>query len=112
MIITIKLINVIFNGGVLICFTLIQSVSCSDVSTQNLIYLSADQALADAAYFIKGMNTEHRLAEGTKWVVFGGSYAANLAAWMRDKYSHLVYAAVADSGPILAKVNFYGKFYY
>lgn len=81
----------------------------SDLSLPNMRYLSADQALADTAFFIVGMNSQYKLPENTKWIVIGKSYSANLAAWLRDKFSHLVYASVSYSGPVLAKLNFYGK---
>lgn len=71
--------------------------------------MSSGQALEDAAYFVKSMNKVHKLPQGTKWIVFGGSYAGNLAAWMRDKYPALVHGAVSASGPVLAKVDFYGE---
>lgn len=71
-------------------------------------YLSSEQALADAAHFIEAMSTKRQLPEGTKWIVFGGSYAGNLVTWLRDKYPDVVYGAVASSAPLLAKLNFPG----
>lgn len=79
----------------------------SDTSTENLVYLSSEQALADAAYFIRGM-TKKYLNSDTKWIAFGGSYAGSLAAWLRLKYPYLVYGAISSSGPLLAKIDFYG----
>ncbi|XP_049810851.1 putative serine protease K12H4.7 [Schistocerca nitens] len=81
-----------------------------DLSVKNLVFLSSEQALADIAYFIEGMNKKHNLTLGTKWVVFGGSYPGSLAAWARAKYPHLVHAAVSASGPLLAKSDF-GEYY-
>lgn len=81
----------------------------SDLSVENLKYLSSEQALADIAYFITAMNTKHNLPAGTKWIAFGGSYPGNLAAWVRSKYPHLVHASMSASGPVLAKVDFIGK---
>lgn len=81
----------------------------SDLSVENLKYLSSEQALADIAYFITAMNTKHNLPAGTKWIAFGGSYPGNLAAWVRSKYPHLVHASMSASGPVLAKVDFFGK---
>lgn len=73
-------------------------------------FLSSEQALADLAYFIMQVNESYGfLDEDTKWVAFGGSYAGNLAAWLRYKYPHLVYAAVASSAPIKAQLDFQGK---
>jgi hypothetical protein len=41
-----------------------------------------------------------------KWVTFGGSYAGTLSAWIRFKHPELVYASVASSAPLLAKLDF------
>ena len=78
------------------------------MSVANLKYLSSAQALADLANFIESMIKEYGLTSSNKWIVFGGSYSGALAAWFRLKYPHLVYGAVASSGPVLAQVNFQG----
>ncbi|XP_014248181.2 putative serine protease K12H4.7 [Cimex lectularius] len=77
-----------------------------DMSTRNLRYLSSEQALADLANFIKGMNKKFGLTASNKWIAFGGSYPGSLAAWLRYKYPHLVHAAISTSGPLLAKADF------
>lgn len=77
---------------------------------KNLMYLSSQQALADLAYFIQLMNINYKLPAGTKWIAFGGSYAGSLAAWLRYKYPHLVHGAVSASGPLLAEIDFQGKY--
>ncbi|CAO3641378.1 unnamed protein product [Cunninghamella blakesleeana] len=43
----------------------------------------------------------------TKWILRGGSYSGNLAAWMRLKYPDLVDVAVASSSPVQAQFDFY-----
>uniref|UniRef100_A0A224XNZ5 Putative serine protease n=1 Tax=Panstrongylus lignarius TaxID=156445 RepID=A0A224XNZ5_9HEMI len=77
-----------------------------DMSVDNLRYLSSEQALADLAYFIKGMNKKYNLNENNKWIAFGGSYPGSLAAWLRYKYPHLIHAAISTSGPLLAIADF------
>ncbi|KAM9801291.1 thymus-specific serine protease [Neosynchiropus ocellatus] len=77
----------------------------SDLSTENLQFLSSRQALADLARFRSAM-AEARGLTNNKWVAFGGSYPGSLAAWFRLKYPHLVHASVASSAPINAQVNF------
>ncbi|CAG9821606.1 unnamed protein product [Phaedon cochleariae] len=77
-----------------------------DLSTGNLEFLNSHQALADLAFFIEAMNVKHELSPDIKWIVFGGSYPGSLAAWLRQKYPHLVHGAVSTSGPLLAKLNF------
>jgi len=79
-----------------------------DLSTDNLVYLSSEQALADVAKFI--INVHKEFKETSKVITFGGSYAGSLSAWMRLKYPEIVYAAVSSSAPLLAKVDFNGKY--
>ena len=83
-----------------------------DMSTPNLKYLSSAQALEDLAYFIDAQIRKYKLSASNKWIVFGGSYPGNLAAWFRLKYPHLAYGAVASSAPVLAQVNFKGFAFY
>ncbi|XP_015607074.1 putative serine protease K12H4.7 [Cephus cinctus] len=78
----------------------------SDLSIKNMVYLSSEQALADLAYFIEGMNRLYQIPAGTKWIAFGGSYPGSLAAWLRAKYPHLVHGAMSASGPLLAQIDF------
>lgn len=71
-----------------------------------LKFLSAKQALADLAELIKYIKSADKF-KLSKVVVVGGSYAGNLAAWMRVLYPDLVDAAVSSSGPVTAKKDFY-----
>lgn len=87
-------------------FIQLSSVHFSNLSTANLAHLSSEQALADLANFIARTNERLRLPAGTRWIAFGGSYPGSLAAWLRQKYPHLVHAAVSSSGPLLAKADF------
>lgn len=80
----------------------------SDLSTENLSYLSSEQALADLAYFIIAMNEKFNLDHDTKWIAFGGSYPGSLAAWLRLKYPYLIHGSISSSGPLLAKADFRG----
>ncbi|XP_059614085.1 putative serine protease F56F10.1 [Phlebotomus argentipes] len=76
------------------------------VTTDDLMYLSSEVALADLSYFIVEMNKKYNLNPANRWIAFGGSYPGSLAAWLREKYPHLVHGAVSSSGPLLAKVDF------
>nr|XP_031840442.1 putative serine protease K12H4.7 [Nomia melanderi] len=78
----------------------------ADLTSKNLQYLSVDQALADLAYFIETKKKEEGL-EDSAVIVFGGSYAGNMAAWSRLKYPHLIQGALASSAPVFAKADFY-----
>lgn len=74
---------------------------------KSLAFLSSEQALADLASFIEAMGD--KLSQGTRWIVFGGSYPGSLAAWVRARYPHLVHAAMSASGPLLAISDFQGS---
>lgn len=79
----------------------------SDISTENLRFLSSEQALADLAYFITSMKRKYNLTDDNRWIAFGGSYPGSLAAWLREKYPHLVHGSISTSGPLLAKIDFF-----
>lgn len=81
----------------------------SDLSTNNLQYLTSRQALADLGAFVLAMKEEYNLAPTQKWIAFGGSYPGSLAAWAREKYPDLIHGAISTSGPLLAKLDFTGK---
>ncbi len=76
----------------------------TDLSTENLKYLSVKQALADLDRFQKSLTREQGF--NGKWVAVGGSYPGNLAALYRLKYPTNVVGALASSAPVLAKENF------
>ena len=87
-----------------------KSIPVPDFSTENMRFLSVRQALADMAYFIQKTNFIQGIGDlpiGVKWIDVGGSYPGNLAAWMRETYPSLVYAAYSSSAPVKAKRNFY-----
>jgi len=92
-------------------------------STENLQYLTSQQALADAAYFIEQftqtlssliMKKEIQYLDlsdlPSKWIVFGCSYSGALSAWFRTKYPHLVVGSIAPSGPVYALTNYTSYF--
>lgn len=76
-----------------------------DLSTENLQYLSSEQGLADLAYFRTQMAQRYNVTDN-KWIAIGGSYPGSLAGWIRLKYPHLIYASIATSAPVFAKLNF------
>ncbi|GJQ77978.1 hypothetical protein Trydic_g2339 [Trypoxylus dichotomus] len=96
-----------------------ESYPTANMSTENLRYLSVDQAIADIAYFIhyvkeniEGLANSKQLNIDLlpKVVVIGGSYSASMATWMRLKYPHLVDIAYASSAPVRAVADFYEYF--
>ncbi|KAJ3315117.1 hypothetical protein HDV04_004258 [Boothiomyces sp. JEL0838] len=82
----------------------VQDVDIDNPTYSQFKYLSSEQALADAANFIKNYTPSKK---PSVWITTGGSYAGALSAWMRDKYPDLVFAAHASSAPILAKEDFW-----
>lgn len=103
----------------------------SPVTNEHLLYLSSRQALADIGHFVDAMtmkdsnnnhirkssattttrqtknsNPQRTIPSSCKWVTFGGSYPGMLAGWARLKYPHLIHAAVSNSAPIQAEVDY------
>lgn len=85
-----------------------QSLPFQNLVTENMKYLSSQQALADLATLVKFLKStfKSKKSPDPKVVVVGGSYAGNLAAWMKLLYRDVVDAAISISGPVLAKLNF------
>lgn len=67
-------------------------------------YLTVDQAVADLGTFVGEIKT--RELSGP-WIAMGGSYAGNLAAYLRASYPHLIHGALASSAPVMPKAEFY-----
>ncbi|CAH0725332.1 unnamed protein product, partial [Brenthis ino] len=82
-----------------------ESLPYRNFTTENLRFLNVDQALADLAQFIKEIKKIARFAD-SKIILYGGSYAANMVLWFKQRYPHLVVGGVASSGPIKGKVDF------
>ena len=79
------------------------------MSTENLQYLTSEQALADLARFIDFFQVTYREAYGAdtaKWITFGGSYPGALSAWFKLKYPSKVVGAIASSAPVFAEFDF------
>jgi len=80
----------------------------SAVTNEHLVYLSSRQAAADLAHFVthvvQTQSTSTTTAPTT--ILFGGSYPGMLAAWTRLQYPHLIHAAVSNSAPVQAVLDF------
>ena len=83
-----------------------ESYPTTDMSTENLRYLTSQQALADLARIITFIKKDLHTEE-SKVITVGGSYPGNLAAWFRLKYPSITLASIASSAPLTAKTNFY-----
>ena len=82
-----------------------ESYPTADMSTENLQYLSADQALADLARIIGHIKTDLH-TKNSKVITIGGSNPGNLAGWFRLKYPSVTQGSIASSAPVTAQTNF------
>uniref|UniRef100_A0A8C1QUB5 Thymus-specific serine protease n=1 Tax=Cyprinus carpio TaxID=7962 RepID=A0A8C1QUB5_CYPCA len=83
-----------------------QSINPDGLETENLRDLSSQQALVDLAAFHHYISQRFSLSNKNTWISFGGSYAGALSAWLRGKFPHLIYGAVASSAPVQAQLDF------
>jgi hypothetical protein len=85
-----------------------------NLSTENLRFLTTEQALADVAYYathVKFPGVEQDLtAPGTPWIVYGGSYAGAMAAFLRVVYPDVFWGAISSSGVTVAVYEYWDYF--
>ncbi|KAF3111387.1 hypothetical protein TWF102_007056 [Orbilia oligospora] len=82
-----------------------------DTPAEKLRYLRTDLALQDVKFLADNFNyTSERVPAGTDltgkgspWVVLGGSYAGNMASYLRKLYPDTFFAAYASSAPVEAR---------
>lgn len=77
----------------------------SDLSTENMRFLTVDQALADIAHFITHIKTSLPGASESKVIVVGREFGGSLALWFRQSYPHLADGAYVAGAPVLGKLN-------
>lgn len=75
----------------------------SDLTTENLRFLTTQQALADTAYFAQHVvfqNSPRRnlTAPATPYIAYGGSYAGAFVAFLRTTYPDIFFGAISSSG--------------
>jgi len=64
-------------------------------------YLTSEQAIRDAAYFIESLRKDNLYEVGNNpWIGFGGFYAGLLVAKLRENYPKLLEGALASSSPV------------
>lgn len=79
------------------------SFPVDDLSTENLRFLTTDQALADMAYFaqhvvFKGLEDLDLTASNVPYIAYGGSYAGAFVAFLRKLYPDIYWGAISSSG--------------
>lgn len=77
-----------------------------ELTTQNLTYLTSDQALADLAEFITFFKHQRFPKDEPTVLVVGGSYPGTLSSYFRLKYPHLSNFSWSSSAPLWVKNNF------
>ena len=88
----------------------------TDLSTDNLRFLTTAQAIADNAYFTKHAtfrnlsHTAQKALKTAKWIHYGGSYAGAKVALLRKLYPDTVFGAIASSA-VTAAVTDYWKYF-
>ncbi|KAF2752720.1 hypothetical protein EJ05DRAFT_481023 [Pseudovirgaria hyperparasitica] len=88
------------------------SIPTEDFSTENLRWLTHEQAMADTAFFarnIKFPGLEHLdlTAPKNPWILYGGSYAGAFVAFLRVTYPDLFWGAISSSGVTEAIFDFW-----
>ena len=91
------------------------SIPVDDFSTENLRFLSTEQALADAEYFAKhvkfeGVGHADLSPDASPWIVYGGSYAGSFAAFLRIEYPGVFWGGISSSGVPVAIWDYWEYF--
>jgi len=88
------------------------SFPAANLSTDNLRFLTTEQALADQAYFAQnivfpGLESMNLTAPGTPYIAYGGSYAGAFVAFLRIQYPDLYWGSISSSGVTEAIYDFW-----
>ncbi|KAL8935307.1 MAG: hypothetical protein Q9216_005493 [Gyalolechia sp. 2 TL-2023] len=83
-----------------------------DLSTENMRFLTTEQALADMAYFaqnvvFEGLENKNLTAPETPYIGYGGSYAGAFVAFLRVQYPDVYYGTISSSGVTEAIYDFW-----
>lgn len=85
-----------------------KSIPNQNSETENLQFLTVEQALADlnafTAYYKSTMDPR---TTSVKWFVFGGSYPGALASWYRAAYPDASVGSLSSSGVVNCIVDYY-----
>ncbi|KAK4616337.1 putative extracellular serine carboxypeptidase [Fulvia fulva] len=87
----------------------------ADLTTENMKYLTLDNALKDMTYFANNVKlpfAKHASsnAKDVPWVTMGGSYSGALSAWLASVEPGTLWAYHASSAPVEAVSDYWGYF--
>ncbi|KAI1327644.1 peptidase S28 [Xylariaceae sp. FL0255] len=85
------------------------SVPFNNTTTDELLYLTTEQVIADFDVFarevklpgVSGIN-----APSTPWILYGGSYPGALSAFTKKTYPDTFWAGISSSGVIHGQINY------
>lgn len=86
------------------------SVPYENGTTDNLVYLTNEQTIADFAYFAQHVTfpgvSANLSAPATPWIMYGGSLAGAQTAFTVKTYPDIIYGGIAASGVISVSVEY------
>ena len=82
-----------------------ESIPNGNVLSENLVYLTVEQALADLATFTEFFTKDYNTGK-SPWFAFGGSYPGALASWYRIAYPDSSVGSLSSSGVVNCIVDF------
>jgi hypothetical protein len=91
------------------------STPFTDLTTENLKYLTLENSIHDLTYFANKVRLpfakhSHSNAKDVPWVFSGGSYSGALAAWTEAVDPGTIWAYHASSAPVEAISDYWGYF--
>ncbi|PWY93069.1 extracelular serine carboxypeptidase [Aspergillus sclerotioniger CBS 115572] len=89
-----------------------ESYPFANLTTENIRFLTTEQAMADYAYFASnvvfpGLEDLDLTAATTPWIAYGGSYAGAFVAFLRKLYPEVYWGAVSSSGVTEAIIDYW-----
>ncbi|KAK8065941.1 extracelular serine carboxypeptidase-like protein [Apiospora hydei] len=87
-----------------------QSYPYNSSTTDDLIYLTTHQTIADNAHFAQHAKFPavdgDLTAPGTPWILYGGSLAGAQTAFSIKEYGDVLYGGIASSAPVTSPVGY------
>ncbi|KAF9892693.1 hypothetical protein FE257_001095 [Aspergillus nanangensis] len=89
-----------------------KSYPFDSLTTDNIRFLTTEQAVADYAYFAShvkfpGLKHHDLSPKSTPWLAYGGSYAGAFVAFLRKLYPDVYWGSVCTSGVTAAIVDYW-----